>query len=71
MSYQKDKNKIMKELLRESDAELTDEELVKEILGTTIAENSEKTKRFRLVKKPPTPSLGLRVVGLSYSALSA
>ena len=46
MSYQKDKNKIMKELLRESDAELTDEELVKEILGTTIAENSEKRKDF-------------------------
>lgn len=51
MSYQKDKNKIMKELLRESDAELTDEELVKEILGTTIAENSEKNEKISFGQK--------------------
>lgn len=51
VSYQKDKNKIMKELLRESDAELTDEELVKEILGTTIAENSEKNEKISFGQK--------------------
>ena len=42
MNTQKNKEKIIKELLHSTDKELTDEELLKEILSTDISENSEK-----------------------------
>ena len=41
MNYQKSKKKIISELLHESDKELTDEELINEILSTNIVENSD------------------------------
>lgn len=42
MNTQKNRAKIIKELLHITDKELTDEELLKEILSTDISENSEK-----------------------------
>lgn len=42
MNTQKNRAEIIKELLHITDKELTDEELLKEILGTDISENSEK-----------------------------
>ena len=45
MNTQKSKAKIIKELLHSTDKELTDEELMSEILSTNISENSEKNER--------------------------
>ena len=42
MNTQKNKAKIIKELLHSTDKELTDEELMSEILSTNVSENSEK-----------------------------
>ena len=42
MNKQKNRAEIIKELLHITDKELTDEELLKEILSTDISENSEK-----------------------------
>lgn len=42
MNTQKNRAEIIKELLHMTDKELTDEELLKEILSTDISENSEK-----------------------------
>lgn len=42
MNTQKNRAEIVKELLHITDKELTDEELLKEILSTDISENSEK-----------------------------
>lgn len=42
MNTQKNRAEIIKELLHITDKELTDEELMKEILSTDISENSEK-----------------------------
>lgn len=42
MNTQKNRAEIIKELLHITDKELTDEELLKEILSTDISENSEK-----------------------------
>lgn len=45
MNTQKSKAKIIKELLHSTDKELTDEELMSEILSTDVSENSEKNER--------------------------
>lgn len=45
MNTQKNKAKIIKELLHSTDKELTDEELMSEILSTNVSENSEKNER--------------------------
>lgn len=45
MNTQKNKEKIIKELLHSTDKELTDEELMSEILSTNVSENSEKNER--------------------------
>ena len=45
MNTQKNRAEIVKELLHITDKELTDEELLKEILSTDISENSEKNER--------------------------
>ncbi len=45
MNTQKNRAEIIKELLHITDKELTDEELLKEILSTDISENSEKNER--------------------------
>lgn len=45
MNTQKNKEKIIKELLHSTDKELTDEELMSEILTTNVSENSEKNER--------------------------
>lgn len=45
MNTQKNKAKIIKELLHSTDKELTDEELMSEILSTNVSENSEKNGR--------------------------
>ena len=45
MNTQKNKEKIIKELLHSTDKELTDEELMSEILSTDVSENSEKNER--------------------------
>ena len=44
MNTQKSKAKIIKELLHSTDKELTDEELMSEILSTNVSENSEKNE---------------------------
>lgn len=44
MNTQKNKAKIIKELLHSTDKELTDEELMSEILSTNVSENSEKNE---------------------------
>ena len=51
MNYQKNKKKIISELLHESDKELTDEELINEILSTNIVENSEKNEKISFGQK--------------------
>ncbi len=51
MNYQKSKKKIISELLHESDKELTDEELINEILSTNIVENSEKNEKISFGQK--------------------
>lgn len=51
MNYQKSKKKIISELLHESDKELTDEELINEILSTSIVENSEKNEKISFGQK--------------------
>lgn len=45
MNTQKNKAKIIKELLHSTDKEMTDEELMSEILSTDVSENSEKNER--------------------------
>lgn len=45
MNYQKNKKRIIRELLHESDKELTDEELMNEILSENVTMNADKTKK--------------------------
>ena len=45
MNYQKNKKRIIRELLHESDKELTDEELMNEILSENVTMNSDKTEK--------------------------
>lgn len=54
MNYKNNKNnkkKIIEELLHESDMEMTDEELIGEILSTKVTENSEKTEKVSFGQK--------------------
>lgn len=51
MNYQKNKKKIIKELLHESDRELSDEELISEILRTNVTENEEKNEKVSFGQK--------------------
>ena len=69
MNYQKNRKKIIKELLNESDKELSDEELISEILSTSVTENEEKTKGLLSGKRRRMPRLNLREVGRLYSVL--
>ena len=69
MNYQKNRKKIIKELLNESDKELSDEELISEILSTSVTENEEKTKGLLSGKRRRMPWLNLREVGRLYSVL--
>lgn len=45
MNYQKNKKRIIRELLHESDEELTDEELMNEILSENVTMNADKTEK--------------------------
>ncbi|HBW05087.1 MAG TPA: hypothetical protein DEF02_00625 [Clostridiales bacterium] len=47
----KNKRKIIRELLHQSDKELTDEELVAEVLSTNVTENSEKNEKVSFGQK--------------------
>ena len=51
MDYRKSKKKIIRELLHDSDKELTDKELIDEILGTSVTENSEKNEKVTFGQK--------------------
>lgn len=54
MNYKNNKNnkkKIIEELLHESDMEMTDEELIGEILSTKVTENYEKTEKISFGQK--------------------
>lgn len=54
MNYKNNKNnkkKIIEELLHESDMEMTDEELIGEILTTKVTENYEKTEKVSFGQK--------------------
>lgn len=54
MNYKNNKNnkkKIIAELLHESDMEMTDEELIGEILSTKVTENYEKTEKVSFGQK--------------------
>ena len=51
MNNPKNKTKIIKELLHESDLALTDEELIRELLGTSVAESSEKNEKVSFGQK--------------------
>ena len=47
----KNKRKIIRELLHQSDKELTDEELVSEVLSTNVTENSDKNEKVSFGQK--------------------
>ena len=54
MNYKNNKNnkkKIIEELLHEADMEMTDEELIGEILSTKVTENYEKTEKVSFGQK--------------------
>ena len=51
MDSRKNKKKIIRELLHESDKELTDDELLAEILDTSVVENSEKNEKLSFGQK--------------------
>lgn len=51
MNYKNNKKKIIEELLHESDMEMTDEELIGEILSTKVTENYEKTEKVSFGQK--------------------
>lgn len=51
MDYKKNKKKIIRELLHESDKELTDKELLDEILSTSVTENLEKKDKISFGQK--------------------
>lgn len=51
MNYQKSKKKIIRELLHDSDKELTDEELIGEILSTSVTESSGKNEKISFGQK--------------------
>ncbi len=47
----KNKRKIIRELLHQSDKELTDEQLVAEVLNTNVTENSDKNEKVSFGQK--------------------
>lgn len=51
MNYQKNKKKIIRELLQSSDKDLTDEELINEILSTNVTESSNKNEKASFGQK--------------------
>lgn len=51
MNYQKNKKKIIRELLQSSDKDLTDEELIDEILSTNVTESSNKNEKVSFGQK--------------------
>ena len=51
MNNQKNKKKIIKELLHDSDKELTDEQLIGELLSTDVTENIEKKEKVSFGQK--------------------
>ena len=51
MNSIKNKNRIIRELLHESAAELSDEEVVSQILSTSVTENSNKTEKVSFGQK--------------------
>lgn len=51
MNYQKNKKKIIRELLQSSDKDLTDEELIDEILSTNVTESSNKNEKASFGQK--------------------
>ena len=51
MNYQKNRKRIIRELLHESDKELSDEELISEILRTNVTENEEKNEKVTFGQK--------------------
>ncbi len=51
MNNQKNKKKIIKELLHDSDKELTDEQLIGELLSTEVTENIEKKEKISFGQK--------------------
>ncbi len=51
MDYRKNKKKIIRELLHDTDRELTDKELLDEILSTNVTENSEKKEKITFGQK--------------------
>lgn len=51
MNNQKNKKKIIKELLHDSDKELTDEQLIGELLSTDVTENIEKKEKISFGQK--------------------
>lgn len=51
MNYKNNKKKIIEELLHEADMEMTDEELIGEILSTKVTENYEKTEKVSFGQK--------------------
>lgn len=51
MNSQKNRNRIIKELLHSSDKELTDEELIAELLRTNVTENSDKGEKVSFGQK--------------------
>lgn len=51
MNSQKNRNRIIRELLHSSDKELTDEELIAELLKTNVTENSDKNEKVSFGQK--------------------
>lgn len=51
MDYKKNKNKIIKELLNDTDREMTDEELINELLSTSVTEKSAKAEKLSFGQK--------------------
>ena len=51
MNTQKNRKRIIKELLHSSDKELTDEELIGELLKTNVTENSDKSEKVSFGQK--------------------
>lgn len=51
MDYRKNKNKIIRELLNDTDKEMTDEELINELLSTSITEKSTRVDKLSFGQK--------------------
>lgn len=51
MDYKKNKKKIIKELLNDTDKEMTDEELINELLSTSVTDNYNKNEKLSFGQK--------------------